>query len=102
MNPSFKTTTKNTNPAISIKTEFNTGLTDNLNDNTDQPEILKHTNAVANVPIPQTSNMLPISPLRTGILASDIFSIIWGLSTFQHTSPYASWIGEYSSKIFIV
>ena len=52
----FKTITlkeessKQQTPAIYIKTEFKTGQTDNLNDNTDQPEILKHTKAGANVP----------------------------------------------------
>ena len=65
---SSKTQTKKKNTVISIRTEFKTGLTDNLNDNTDLPEILKHTKAGANVPIPQASIMPTISPSHLALL----------------------------------
>ena len=42
---------KEKSPSIFVKTEFNTGHSKNLSDQTDQPEILKHTKLGENVPI---------------------------------------------------
>ena len=66
-------TTKHATPALYIKTEFKTGLTDNLNDNNDPPEILKQTKAGANVPIPQTSIMPTIFPSHLAFLTLSYF-----------------------------
>ena len=82
-------------PIMSIKKEFSTGLTDNMNDNTDQPEILKHTKAGTNVPIPQTPSMMSILPSSLSFLPHSYFPspaplLTPGLMNIPSTSSFGS------------
>merc|ERR1711892_854589 len=66
-------------PLISIKTEFNTGLTENLSDNTSLPEILKHTKAGENIPISTTPHKLESLQLQQALLPPTYFSSYGGV-----------------------
>jgi len=56
--PNHPQSSKEKSPSIFVKTEFNTGHSKNLSDQTDQPEILKHTKLGANIPF-STKSLKP-------------------------------------------